>query len=204
MGNPSRATTGTTRPVLPVRSAYPERSAACPAHRDIRKDCRGAEDRRTGLATEGCRRRTRRRTAGDKESCTCFEDRFPDGWRPFLRSVLTCPVVGGGCDYPFMTVIPVYRSWQRIETWLAEHAPRTFDSLRPPASADAISAAADELRMKFPADLVESLRCHDGVSPGARSLPVPWRGSAVGYCCHSAARSDGPATVEQGRRGSSG
>ncbi|MEU2475420.1 SMI1/KNR4 family protein [[Kitasatospora] papulosa] len=72
-----------------------------------------------------------------------------------------------------MTVIPVYRSWQRIETWLAEHAPRTFDSLRPPASADAISAAADELRMKFPADLVESLRCHDGVSPGHGLFQFP-------------------------------
>ncbi|MFF5646778.1 SMI1/KNR4 family protein, partial [[Kitasatospora] papulosa] len=65
------------------------------------------------------------------------------------------------------------RSWQRIETWLAEHAPRTFDSLRPPASADAVSAAADELRMKFPADLVESLRCHDGVSPGHGLFQFP-------------------------------
>ncbi|MFJ8450365.1 SMI1/KNR4 family protein [[Kitasatospora] papulosa] len=65
------------------------------------------------------------------------------------------------------------RSWQRIETWLAEHAPSTFESLRPPASADAISAAADELRMKFPADLVESLRRHDGISAGPALLSFP-------------------------------
>ncbi|MFE9726491.1 SMI1/KNR4 family protein [Streptomyces sp. NPDC005794] len=72
-----------------------------------------------------------------------------------------------------MTVHPVDRSWQRIETWLAEHAPRTFESLRPPASADALSAAADELRLKFPADLVESLRRHDGVSPGHGLFQFP-------------------------------
>ncbi|AXE81340.1 hypothetical protein C5746_35250 [Streptomyces atratus] len=81
--------------------------------------------------------------------------------------------VSGGCDHPFMTVRPVSESWQRIEMWLAVHAPRTFASLSQPASADAISAAADELGMRFPADLVESLLRHDGVARGDGGFAFP-------------------------------
>ncbi|MFF5566394.1 DUF6461 domain-containing protein [Streptomyces sp. NPDC012623] len=64
-----------------------------------------------------------------------------------------------------MVVTPVADSWRRIDSWLAAHAPRTFGSLRPPAPQEAISAAAAELGVVFPADLVASLRHHDGVSP---------------------------------------
>ncbi|WP_225732668.1 SMI1/KNR4 family protein [Nocardia sp. JCM 34519] len=67
-------------------------------------------------------------------------------------------------------------SWRRIDSWLAANAPRTFASLRPPASEEAISAAAAELGVKFPADLVAYLRHHDGVSPGKRGYVSPEEG----------------------------
>ncbi|MEU3184423.1 SMI1/KNR4 family protein [Streptomyces sp. NPDC006923] len=97
-----------------------------------------------------------------------------------MSSSQVCLVVSGGCDHPLMTVTRVGRSWQRIETWLAEHAPRTFESLRPPASADTISAAADELGMEFPADLIESLGYHDGVSPGEGLFKAPGGAELLG------------------------
>lgn len=67
-------------------------------------------------------------------------------------------------------------SWRRIDSWLAANAPRTFASLRPPASQEAISAAAAELGVEFPADLVAYLRHHDGVSPGKRGYVSPEEG----------------------------
>ncbi|MCM6773506.1 SMI1/KNR4 family protein [Nocardia sp. CDC159] len=67
-------------------------------------------------------------------------------------------------------------SWRRIDSWLAAHAPRTFASLRPPASQEAISAAAAELGVEFPVDLVAYLRHHDGVSPGKRGYVTPEEG----------------------------
>ncbi|WP_051407543.1 DUF6461 domain-containing protein [Nocardia sp. CNY236] len=72
-----------------------------------------------------------------------------------------------------MHVSPVEESWRRIDSWLATHAPRTFASLRPPASQEAISAAATELRVEFPADLVAYLRHHDGVSPEEGGFTFP-------------------------------
>ncbi|MEV4127192.1 SMI1/KNR4 family protein [Nocardia sp. NPDC049707] len=75
-----------------------------------------------------------------------------------------------------MHVTLMEESWRRIDSWLAAHAPRTFASLRPPASQDAISAAATELGVEFPADLVAYLRHHDGVSPGERGFVSPKEG----------------------------
>ncbi|MGW2257384.1 DUF6461 domain-containing protein [Streptomyces sp. NPDC001780] len=73
-----------------------------------------------------------------------------------------------------MTVASVDRSWDRIDAWLAEHAPRTYESLRPPATAEAVRALGDELGLEPPADLVRSLLRHDGVtreSAGAFLIP---------------------------------
>lgn len=70
-------------------------------------------------------------------------------------------------------VAPIEESWRRIDSWLAAHAPHTFASLRPPASQEAISAAAAELGVEFPADLVAYLRHHDGVSSGEGSFGFP-------------------------------
>ncbi|MEU8897267.1 SMI1/KNR4 family protein [Nocardia sp. NPDC048505] len=81
-----------------------------------------------------------------------------------------------GRDDRRMHVSPVEESWRRIDSWLAAHAPRTFASLRPPATREAISAAATELGVEFPADLVAYLRHHDGVSPGARGFVSPEEG----------------------------
>ncbi|MEV0251857.1 SMI1/KNR4 family protein [Nocardia sp. NPDC050712] len=75
-----------------------------------------------------------------------------------------------------MLVSVIEESLRRIDSWLAAHAPRTFSSLRPPASQEAISAAATELGVEFPADLVAYLRHHDGVSPGERGFVSPEEG----------------------------
>ncbi|MFJ3966114.1 SMI1/KNR4 family protein [Streptomyces sp. NPDC090036] len=53
-------------------------------------------------------------------------------------------------------------SWQRIDSWLTEHAPRALSELRPPASKQSIKEAEDRLGFQLPADLRESLLCHDG------------------------------------------
>ena len=49
----------------------------------------------------------------------------------------------------------VTSAWQRIDAWLAEHAPATARVLNPPAPRDRIGA-------HLPAELVASLLCHDG------------------------------------------
>ncbi|MFI9407905.1 SMI1/KNR4 family protein [Nocardia sp. NPDC052316] len=72
-----------------------------------------------------------------------------------------------------MSVSPIEESLRRIDSWLAAHAPRTYASLRPPAASEAISAAAAELGVEFPADLVAYLRHHDGVSSGEGSFSFP-------------------------------
>lgn len=64
-------------------------------------------------------------------------------------------------------------SLRRIDAWLVTHAPRTFASLRPPATPEAISAAAAELAVEFPADLIAYLRHHDGATPGEGSFSLP-------------------------------
>ncbi|MFF3227221.1 SMI1/KNR4 family protein [Nocardia suismassiliense] len=72
-----------------------------------------------------------------------------------------------------MPVTPIEESLRRIDSWLAVHAPRTFASLRPPAAPEAINAAAAELGVEFPADLVAYLRHHDGVTLGEGSFSFP-------------------------------
>jgi cell wall assembly regulator SMI1 len=58
----------------------------------------------------------------------------------------------------------VHEAWQRIDRWLARHAPATLASLTPPADPAQLAAAQAELGVAFPADLVASLACHDGVA----------------------------------------
>ncbi|MEU8901338.1 SMI1/KNR4 family protein [Nocardia sp. NPDC048505] len=72
-----------------------------------------------------------------------------------------------------MPATPIEETLRRIDSWLATHAPRTFASLRPPAAPEAIEAAATELGVEFPADLVTYLRHHDGVTPGEGSFSFP-------------------------------
>lgn len=68
----------------------------------------------------------------------------------------------------------VEAAWERIETWLAAHAPVTFDALAPPADPAAIAAAQAAIDPPVPEPLRTSLLRHDGT--GYRVLLPPfWR-----------------------------
>ncbi|MBF9133696.1 SMI1/KNR4 family protein, partial [Plantactinospora sp. S1510] len=54
--------------------------------------------------------------------------------------------------------------WNRIERWLAAKAPRTRATLRPPAPRARIAKSQTRMSVAFPADLVASLRRHDGAT----------------------------------------
>ncbi|MER5863238.1 SMI1/KNR4 family protein [Kitasatospora sp. NPDC002040] len=62
-----------------------------------------------------------------------------------------------------MITFTVDESWDRIERWLAQHAPVTHGLLRPPAVPADVAAAELRLGVAFPPDLRESLLRHDGV-----------------------------------------
>ncbi|KJY41731.1 hypothetical protein VR41_11270 [Streptomyces sp. NRRL B-1568] len=66
---------------------------------------------------------------------------------------------------------PVAASWQRIDAWLARHAPARLAELRPPASTDAIDQLEVSLSVRLPADLRASLLCHDGDASYLGILP---------------------------------
>ncbi|MFE4306417.1 SMI1/KNR4 family protein [Streptomyces sp. NPDC056891] len=69
-----------------------------------------------------------------------------------------------------MTADLVRDSWNRIDAWLREHAPRTFATLQPPAGDEEIVAAQEELGVTFPPDLVASLLRHNGAVDGAEAF----------------------------------
>ncbi|MEU1597111.1 SMI1/KNR4 family protein [Streptomyces sp. NPDC005708] len=69
-----------------------------------------------------------------------------------------------------MTTDLVETSWDRIDRWLREYAPRTFASLGPPATDEEIRAAEAELDLTFPPDLVASLRRHNGAQGGVEAF----------------------------------
>ncbi|WP_207924949.1 SMI1/KNR4 family protein [Streptomyces aquilus] len=64
-------------------------------------------------------------------------------------------------------------SWTRIETWLANNAPRTFAELAPPAERATIARAEEAIGLAFPPSLTESLLRHDGTADGVL-LPPFW------------------------------
>ncbi|MEI8408481.1 MULTISPECIES: SMI1/KNR4 family protein [unclassified Kribbella] len=59
----------------------------------------------------------------------------------------------------------ITESWASIDQWLARHAPATHAVLAPPAT------DADLSVMALPPELVESLRCHNGLTAWASILP---------------------------------
>ncbi|WP_329576313.1 SMI1/KNR4 family protein [Kitasatospora sp. NBC_01250] len=65
-----------------------------------------------------------------------------------------------------MSPIPVTQSWQRIEAWLAQHAPSTAALLLPPSAREEIGAAERTLGLRFPPDLVDLLRLCGGSAEG--------------------------------------
>ncbi|WP_395292200.1 SMI1/KNR4 family protein [Kitasatospora hibisci] len=78
-------------------------------------------------------------------------------------------------DLPRVGISPVVasvtESWKLIDAWLAKHAPTSLAELRPPASPDAIGRVEEQLGFALPADLRESLLCHDGDDSYLRVLP---------------------------------
>ncbi len=70
---------------------------------------------------------------------------------------------------------PVEAAWERIETWLAGHAPVTFAALAPPAERAAVAAAEEAIEMPFPEPLRRSLLRHDGTTDYRTLLPPFWR-----------------------------
>jgi cell wall assembly regulator SMI1 len=61
-----------------------------------------------------------------------------------------------------MTAPAINSSWERIESWLQANTPRTYASLPPGASREAIQAAETVLGCPLPDELAESLLRHDG------------------------------------------
>jgi cell wall assembly regulator SMI1 len=59
--------------------------------------------------------------------------------------------------------------WERIERWLANHAPATLASLNPPASADDLTQVETALGRPLPAELTASLRRHNGTDEHRRT-----------------------------------
>ncbi|WP_369229711.1 SMI1/KNR4 family protein [Streptomyces sp. R21] len=75
-----------------------------------------------------------------------------------------------------MNTPAVADSWARIDAWLARHTPVSHAQLRPPASVSEIEAAERTLGVTFHADLVASLRCHDGVELKDRAVELAYYG----------------------------
>ncbi|GAA1140465.1 cell wall assembly regulator SMI1 [Kitasatospora gansuensis] len=75
-------------------------------------------------------------------------------------------------------------SWQRIDAWLAVHAPATLALLEPPVAPEELEAAQRVLGVQFPVELCESLRCHNGVSQWASLLPEQSPLGAAGIAEH--------------------
>lgn len=65
----------------------------------------------------------------------------------------------------------VTEAWAWIEGWMGRHAPQSVAVLAPAAAPSALTAAEGELGLTFPAELVESLRRHDGLTTWANVLP---------------------------------
>ncbi|MGW9282980.1 SMI1/KNR4 family protein [Streptomyces diastaticus] len=63
-------------------------------------------------------------------------------------------------------------AWARNDACMRAHAPDSYEELAPPAGPAAVEAAQAELGVRFPADLLASLACHDGLRHWANCLPV--------------------------------
>lgn len=79
---------------------------------------------------------------------------------------------------------PVARSWARIDAWTRRHAPASYALLAPPADPVEVEAAQAAMGVRFPADLLESLACHDGITRWANLLPGRPPMSVAGMLAH--------------------
>jgi cell wall assembly regulator SMI1 len=102
--------------------------------------------------------------------------------RPTRPATAVCPQNRPGVMPARVTAATRRRvdaAWKRIEDWLARHAPASRRALRPPATAARIDRAQRQMSVAFPADLVASLRRHDGVSSMGFDLPPFYNPMAV-------------------------
>lgn len=60
----------------------------------------------------------------------------------------------------------ITESWASIDQWLARHAPATYAVLAPPAGDLDLEAC-----IELPPEVIESLRCHNGLTTWANLLP---------------------------------
>ncbi|MFJ3876794.1 DUF4259 domain-containing protein [Streptomyces sp. NPDC090077] len=102
-------------------------------------------------------------------------DRYPHWLRSLdlLLRVLTFPAPQ-----------PVARSWARIGGWMRRHAPVSYALLAAPAEPAEVESAQQEMGVRFPADLLASLACHDGITEWANLLPGPPPLSVGGMLAH--------------------
>jgi cell wall assembly regulator SMI1 len=100
------------------------------------------------------------------------------GWIRLAPRTATATGTGSSlCTIRRMTddpVDPVAVSWARIDAWLAAYAPASFTQLAPPATVAEIDAAEMVIGQPFPADLRESLLCHNGVQGGVSTAFPPY------------------------------
>ncbi|GIG67132.1 SMI1/KNR4 family protein [Phytomonospora endophytica] len=75
-------------------------------------------------------------------------------------------------------------SWARIDAWLAKHAPVSHALLNPPVTDGALAVAEAVVGREFPAEIRESLRCHDGLSSWGNIFPRQPPLSAAGIAHH--------------------
>jgi cell wall assembly regulator SMI1 len=73
--------------------------------------------------------------------------------------------------------VSITASWSRIDNWLAQYAPTTYAVLAPPATDADLRTAVDVVAL--PPELIESLRCHDGITTWANLLPEAQPSSAA-------------------------
>ncbi|NBE53680.1 SMI1/KNR4 family protein [Streptomyces boluensis] len=72
------------------------------------------------------------------------------------------------------TTPSVRASWNRIDAWLRTHAPESYARLAPPADPDQVAWAEQEMGLRFPPDLLESLACHNGLTGATGTVgPLP-------------------------------
>jgi cell wall assembly regulator SMI1 len=72
-------------------------------------------------------------------------------------------------DVPQSVTDRVNRAWERIEKWLAANAPASAATLAPPASMYDISHMQQQIGVPIPAELIASLRRHDGAGRTLRN-----------------------------------
>ncbi|TCC37039.1 hypothetical protein E0H50_10185 [Kribbella sindirgiensis] len=70
--------------------------------------------------------------------------------------------------------VSITATWSRLDVWLAQHAPATYAVLAPPAT-----DADLRIDLELPPELIESLRCHNGVTAWANLLPEALPSSAA-------------------------